>query len=82
MVIFPPKAIVTFYNMATRFPNTAKTWRNLKTTFYNELTQERCKCPMIGTNNSMTISQGIDLVTNQSNEALITFINKICHGIM
>jgi len=28
------------------------------------------------TNNSMTIFQGIDLVTNQPNEVLITFINK------
>jgi len=27
-------------------------------------------------NNSMTISQGIDFVTNQPNEVLITFINK------
>jgi len=60
MVILSPKVDTTFSNMATRFHNMAMTWRNKKITFNDKFTLERWKCSMTVTNNSMTISQGID----------------------
>jgi len=60
MVILPPIAITTFSNMDTRFLDMAMTQRNKKMTFYTKFILERCKCLMIVTNTSMTISQGIN----------------------